>query len=165
MAINLLSYIDTNIDGSINFASTNTNILVINGSIGYITGVGNVNINWTGYSSNFVRYGTGTAILTINSKTLTVTPDNKLRISGDNNPPFTVNISGFVYNQNSGNLVTLPTGYTVANINSSGGIYNIIGSGGSGVNYNFDYKTGYLTILEIDTGIYFNLTGAITYGD
>jgi hypothetical protein len=115
---------------------------------GVITGVGTTNINWSGISTISGIYTGLAKTITIEQKTLTVTPDNKLRSSGDNNPPFTVNISGFVYNQNSGNLISLPTGYTTADINSPFGVYNIIGSGGSGQNYNFNYKTGSLTIVE-----------------
>lgn len=147
MAINLFSYTNNMTTGY--FSSTNNNILYIIGYSGYITGVGNVGINWSGFSG--VYYNTGFKNFDINKKILVVLPNNQTMISGDSLPSFTVNISGFVYGQSSGNITTLPIGYTTATIDSPTGTYPILASGGSGINYNFDYKTGYLTITPDNT--------------
>lgn len=152
------------IASTINYTSTNLSTIVLNNNTGLITGVGNTDINWF-TTLNGVSYTGFAKTITVNQKTLDILPDNKSRISGVNNPEFTVNISGFVYNQNTGNLISLPTGYTNANINSTSGLYEIFSSGGSGLNYNFNYQTGYLTIFGQDTGLYLEFTGAITYGD
>lgn len=162
MAINLLSYTKNMQEGY--FASTNTNVLYIDGYSGYITGAGNVNINWTGYSG--IYYNTGSTTFNISKKTLIATPDNKTKMSGNLNPEFTISISGFVYGQNNSNLNISPTGYTTALINSPTGVYYIISSGGSGINYNFDHRTGYLTIIPNPDSIIVNndIDWEIIYG-
>lgn len=177
-------YIQTNIYGDSNiilspsssqnlnnftYTSTNSSVIVMNNNTGIITGFGTTNINWSGISIATTAGYTGLAkTITIEKKTLTVIPDNKTIITGQNIPSLSVNISGFVYNQNSGDLISLPTGYTIADTNSPSGIYPILASGGSGINYKFNYKTGFLTINEttgFDPAFYLTFTGVITYGD
>lgn len=145
MAINLLSYINTNTTGNINLISTDTNILVIDGYSGYITGAGTVNLIWTGYSG--FGYNSGIEAFVIDKKLLTVIPDNLTFTGGTAN--YTYSISGFVYNQNSGNLISLPTGYSEYTGNQTFGTYNINVSGGNSNNYNFNYQTGVLTFTPI----------------
>lgn len=79
---------------------------------------------------------------------------------GDSLPAFAYSISGFVYNQSSSVLASLPTVFLESTDSLlQPGSYNLIASGGEALNYGFVYETGrlwvepvgYATIIISDT--------------
>lgn len=84
--------------------------------------------------------------LTINKALLTVTPDNKNKDYGSDNPALTFKYSGFKLSQNSSVLTELPVISTTATKNSDVGAYPITLSGGSADNYTLVLNNGVLTI-------------------
>jgi hypothetical protein len=135
--------------GNIVYSSTNPSVISILNNTGRITGVGTADINWF-YTSEGYNYTGLVRSITVNKKTLTVTPNNHSILSGQDIPALTVSYSGFVYNQNSSSLSIQPSGYTTGTSNTTG-IYLITASGGTALNYDFDYKTGFLTVNPFDT--------------
>ncbi len=93
-----------------------------------------------------ITYTPGT--LTIAKAVLTVTADNKSRVYGLANPPFTVTYSGFVNGGTVASLSTSPQLTTTANAASPAGVYPITISGGSAANYNFAFVPGTLTVTN-----------------
>lgn len=85
--------------------------------------------------------------LTVTKAPLTVTADDKTRIYGGGNPPFTLVYDGFVNGQTVANIS--PAGVsTTASLGSDVGTYPIIPSGASSANYSFVYVNGTLTITQ-----------------
>jgi gliding motility-associated-like protein len=78
---------------------------------------------------------------------LTIKTDDKTRVYGEANPVFTASYSGFVYNETSSVLTTLPTITTIADVISPAGKYPITISGAVANNYTFNYINALLTIL------------------
>jgi gliding motility-associated-like protein len=78
---------------------------------------------------------------------LTITATNKDKLFGQPNPALTVSYSGFVNQETSPVLTTLPVATTTALINSAPGQYPITPSGAAALNYSFLYVPGILTIL------------------
>lgn len=78
---------------------------------------------------------------------LTVTADDKTKNYGATNPTLTFTYSGFENNETEAQLTGLPTVTTTATTRSDGGIYPITISGGSAVNYTFNYVNATLTII------------------
>jgi hypothetical protein len=93
------------------------------------------------YSFNFVP-----GSLTINKAALTVTADNKSKLVGAPNPPFTASYSGFVLGQGPGVLGGALTFNTTATASSPVGSYLIIPSGLTSPNYNITFVNGTLNI-------------------
>lgn len=78
---------------------------------------------------------------------LTVTADTLSKMYGPQPvPAFTLRYSGFVHNETLAVLSTQPRATTVATAGSPAGTYAIKISGGSAVNYIFNYTDGLLTI-------------------
>ncbi|TSJ43658.1 T9SS type B sorting domain-containing protein [Mucilaginibacter corticis] len=77
---------------------------------------------------------------------LTVTADDKTKNYGAANPTLTFTYSGFVNNETEAQLTEQPTITTTATTKSDGGVYPITISGGSAVNYTFNYISATLTI-------------------
>ncbi|WCT13192.1 MBG domain-containing protein [Mucilaginibacter jinjuensis] len=86
------------------------------------------------------------AVFSITKKVLTVTADNQAKTYGTANPAFTIKYSGFVNNETTSNLTSLPTVSTDATVASNAGTYVITPAGGSAANYDFNYVTGTFTI-------------------
>jgi hypothetical protein len=93
--------------------------------------------------------------LTINPKSLSVTADNKTRVYGLANPPFTISYSGFVGSETSANLTSEPIATTAAVPTSQAGNYAIVPSGGSANNYSFAYHNGVLSVTQASQAITF----------
>lgn len=88
---------------------------------------------------------------TINKATLTAKAADANRAFGEENPAFTVNVTGFVNEETAESLTTAgvytaPTATTTANASSPAGTYNIVPSGGQATNYEFTYENGTLTV-------------------
>ncbi|MDD3456592.1 YDG domain-containing protein, partial [Sphaerochaeta sp.] len=86
---------------------------------------------------------------TITKRQLTVTVGNHTKIYGQENPSFTVNVSGFVNGESASTAggYVAPTASTAATTTTDTGTYEISTSGGSATNYSFNTSdTGTLTI-------------------
>ena len=106
-------------------------------------------------SNNYaIEYNEGT--LEVTKALLTVSAVNASKKYLEAVPAFIVSYSGFVNNDTQSVLNTLPSASTNANINSDAGTYDIIASGASDNNYDFQYNKGVLTILKADQVITFN---------
>jgi hypothetical protein len=84
--------------------------------------------------------------LTINKAALTVTADNKSKLLGAPNPPFTATYTGFVLSQGPGVLGGTLVFNTPATTGSPAGSYPIIPSGLTSANYNITFANGTLNI-------------------
>ena len=93
---------------------------------------------------------TNNGTLTIDPASLIGTADNKSRLYGQDNPPFTVTYSGFVNSENSSIVTGILVGGTTATTNSPVGSYPISASGQSAPNYTITYVDGLLTINPAD---------------
>ncbi|UTN03278.1 cadherin-like beta sandwich domain-containing protein [Flavobacterium bizetiae] len=92
-------------------------------------------------SSNYtIAYVNGN--LEITTATLTITADDKTKIYGDANPPFTFTYTGFVNGDTVNSLITPPVGATTADATSPVGIYPITISGATSSNYTIGYTAG-----------------------
>jgi hypothetical protein len=82
-------------------------------------------------------------------KDLMVSTNDASRCYGTENPLFPLTYSGFVNNENTSVLTTLPTASCVASTTSDPGTYPIIISGGVAQNYSFVYNEATLTVKEL----------------
>lgn len=82
-------------------------------------------------------------------KDLIVSTNDASRCYGTENPLFPLTYSGFVNNENTSVLTTLPTASCVASTTSDPGTYPIIISGGVAQNYSFVYNEATLTVKEL----------------
>ncbi|MBO4619724.1 MAG: hypothetical protein J5654_06400, partial [Victivallales bacterium] len=90
----------------------------------------------------------GDTILTVHPALLTVQAQDAEREYAQKNPPFAVEITGFVLDEDISVLQTLPVATTTADRQSYPGEYPITVAGGVAKNYRFDYHEGTLTIFK-----------------
>jgi gliding motility-associated-like protein len=110
-----------------------------------------------------ITYAAGT--LTVNKATLTVTAEDKSRLYGVANPPFTVVYSGFVNGDTEVALTKAPVLSTIANSTSLPGLYPITASGATAANYTFNYVQGKLRVIALSNAKLINLvptSGTVT---
>jgi hypothetical protein len=98
-------------------------------------------LNSSNYGFSFVPGN-----LTINRAALTVTADNKSKLLGAPNPPFTATYTGFVLAQGPSVLGGSLTFTTPATASSPVGSYPIIPGGLTSTNYNITFVNGTLNI-------------------
>ncbi len=91
-----------------------------------------------------VSYANGTII--VSKAALTATADDKTKLFGVENPELTITYTGFVNSDTEANIDIKPKANTTANKESQVGTYPISLSGGSDLNYDFNYVNGNLTI-------------------
>lgn len=87
--------------------------------------------------------------ITVTKALLTITADNKSKISGTINPVLTVTYGGFVNNESAMQLTNQPVIITTANTESPVGEYPITISGAASPDYNFAYVPGVLSVHNI----------------
>ena len=87
--------------------------------------------------------------LTITPTLLKVTANDATRYVGEENPKLTLTYAGFVNGETESVLTMLPQATTTATAESPEGTYEITVSGGVAENYEFEYKSGTLTILAV----------------
>ena len=140
---------------SVGSATTDTNgIASLNGvnlgTIAATTYPSGVTATFAG-DTNFTL-STGTAALTVNKATLTVTADDKSREYGDGNPAFTAGYSGFKNGESfaTSGVTGSPSLTTTATAASPVGSYTITAALGSlaATNYQFAFVNGTLTITK-----------------
>ncbi len=90
--------------------------------------------------------------LIINKASLTITARDTSKMAGEENPEFSFEIDGFVYEEDASVIDQLPIITTTANLESPQGTYPITLTGGSDNNYELNLVNGTLTILPL-TGI------------
>jgi alpha-tubulin suppressor-like RCC1 family protein len=91
--------------------------------------------------------GPKTGTLVIAKAPLYVTPGDKRRFVGQDNPALTLSYSGWVNGESSSLVLTAPTLKTTATKTSPGGIYPITATGGSALaNYTHIYQQGALVV-------------------
>lgn len=86
------------------------------------------------------------AKLTVGKRTIDVKVDDCTRVYNEENPEFEVNYSGFVNNESEKVFTAMPTLYCSADKTTDVGSYEITASGAEAANYDFNYKSGTLTI-------------------
>lgn len=92
-------------------------------------------------------------VLVISKKALQVKANDQTRVFGTANPDLTLEYSGFITGEDQSKLSVLPVINTVANKQSSAGIYDIIVNGAVSDNYDFNYVNGKLTITASVTNL------------
>ena len=98
----------------------------------------------TGLNNYSITYVNGN--LTVNPKSLTISPNNVSNVYGAALPTFTFTPSGFVNGDTMASLTTQPTATTTATAASPVGTYVITASGAVDPNYTIGYGTGTLTV-------------------
>ena len=84
--------------------------------------------------------------LSVTRAPLTIIADNTSRMFGQTNPPFTAQYVGFVNSDTPASLATPVSFTTTATVSSAIGLYPILASGASAMNYNITHVNGTLTI-------------------
>lgn len=86
------------------------------------------------------------AKLTVGKRTIDVKVGDCTRVYNEENPEFAVSYSGFVNNESEKVFTAMPTLYCSADKTTDVGSYEITASGAEAANYDFNYKSGTLTI-------------------
>jgi hypothetical protein len=102
----------------------------------------------SGGSDNNYSFVYSNGTLTISKAILSAQVTDTMRYVGEPNPEFEVLLTGFVNDDDVSDIDELPTATCDANESSPAGTYDIVISGGSDNNYDFDYSNGTLTVLE-----------------
>ncbi len=96
--------------------------------------------------SNYMA-ASDTTTLTVTKATLTVTAINDTIVIGSELPELQIAYSGFVFDDDTSSLTTLPT--ATCNVPADSiGTFEIVVSGGEADNYTFEYVSGKLTVIE-----------------
>jgi|GEM_PF-474602 len=146
------------------YSSSNVAVATISNGRVHITGAGRTTISVSQAASGRYSAAVTEQVLTVNTATLNITADDKIKVEGEVNPAFTVSYSGFVNNESESVLNLQSTATTAADRNTAPGIYPVIAAGAADDNYNFVYNKGNLTILKI-ARLTFNALPVKTYGD
>lgn len=133
----------------VSYTSSNPNVAVIvKDTLIQITGAGSAVITASQPGNTTVGAAQDvTQTLTVQKAPLTIRADNQTRNEGQSNPKLTVTYSGFVNNDDSSKLTTLPIVTTAANAASFAGTYRIDVQGATSPNYTINQQNGILTIL------------------
>ncbi len=107
---------------------------------------GNYPIEISGAKSGNYAFTYKKGQLTINKRKLTVSTDDYTRAYGEENPTFQLHYDGFADGENASVLVKKPKATTSATKTSNVGTYTITIGSGVAENYDFNYKSGKLTI-------------------
>lgn len=134
----------------ITYTSSNTGVATITGNTIHITGAGTTTI--TAKQAGNDGYFPATDVvrtLTVNKAALSIKVNDATKTTGEANPAFTINYTGFVLGETAANLATQPQVVTIATTNSSPGYYTLSAEGAVTQNYNITYVDGRLTILPL----------------
>lgn len=150
----------------VSYTSSNPNVAtIVKDTIIQIVGAGTAVI--TASQAGNSMFGAAqdvTQSLTVQKAALTIRADNQARNEGQPNPPLTVTYTGFVNNEDSSRLTTLPTVTTAANTASFAGTYRINVQGATSPNYAINQQNGILTILPAQGDGQDNLNAYVTGG-
>lgn len=110
------------------------------------SGAGEYEITLSGAEAKNYELSYQGAKLTVGKRTIDVKVGDCTRVYNEENPEFAVNYSGFVNNESEKVFTAMPTLYCSADKTTDVGSYEITASGAEAVNYDFNYKSGTLTI-------------------
>ncbi|HEY8893605.1 MAG TPA: MBG domain-containing protein [Niastella sp.] len=131
----------------VTFSSGNPAVAIIRNDSLIIIGAGTAVITAT--QAGNATYGSAsvTQTLTVQKPRLIVQANNVTRNEGEPNPKLTIFYSGFVKNEDSTVLTSLPVATTIATAGSIPGTYAITVSGAVAANYTIAHMNGVLTVL------------------
>ena len=146
---------------AISYSSSDTDVATIVSGRIHIVGAGTCTIyaNQAG-DDNYDAAEQKSQTLTITKATLTATADDNTKKAGEENPVFTVKLSGFVLGDDESDITELPKVSCTADENSALGDYPITVSGGSADNYVFTYAEG---TLKVESTTAINSTDKIEF--
>lgn len=110
------------------------------------SGAGEYEITLSGAESKNYELSYQGAKLTVGKRTIDVKVGDCTRVYNEENPEFAVSYSGFVNNESEKVFTAMPTLYCSADKTTDVGSYEITASGAEAANYDFNYKSGTLTI-------------------
>ena len=110
------------------------------------SGAGEYEITLSGAEAKNYELSYQGAKLTVGKRTIDVKVGDCTRVYNEENPEFAVSYSGFVNNESEKVFTAMPTLYCSADKTTDVGSYEITASGAEAVNYDFNYKSGTLTI-------------------
>lgn len=129
------------------WASSNSNVAIINGHTLTIKGAGSVSITASqAGNSNYAPFTKG-YVLEVAKAPLTITANSYTITQGEPLPAFEATYSGFKNGDDASVLTTQPTLTCDASSDSEPGIYDIIPLDAEANNYDITYITGTLTII------------------
>jgi hypothetical protein len=130
------------------YTSSDTNVIQIqSGGLLHIKGAGVVTITASQPAvRGFLQADSVSRLLLVNKANLTISVKDTFKYQGENNPVFNIGYNGFVLNETSANLLTLPVIQTMAAENSIPGIYTLNPTGATSLNYNISYNNGKLSV-------------------
>ena len=102
---------------------------------------------------------------TIEKAPLSVSADNAVRIEGEDNPTFSLSVSGFINGEDISCIDQMPTATCTADISSPGGYYDISVSGGEDDCYEFAQYIGGTLLVKGKTRISIDEISGKRYGD
>lgn len=139
----------SSVNGTPVYISDNPAVAVVNSQgLLQVTGAGTATITASFPAAGGLPATTEDVQLTVNKKTLTITPDNKSRSYGQPDPAFTFSYNGFVNGDNNTVLSALPAASSNATVMSDAGDYIITATGAAAINYSISYETGTLTVTK-----------------
>jgi len=131
----------------ISYASSSPSVASISGSTITIRGAGQTTITASqSGNQNYYPAPPITQALVVNQAPLNATADDKTRMAGETNPPFTITFSGFKNSDTQADIDAWPQAYTLANVDSPPGAYPIILANGIDDNYQITLVNGTLTL-------------------
>ncbi len=110
------------------------------------SGAGEYEITLSGAEAKNYELSYQGAKLTVGKRTIDVKVGDCIRVYNEENPEFAVSYSGFVNNESEKVFTAMPTLYCSADKTTDVGSYEITASGAEAANYDFNYKSGTLTI-------------------
>ena len=143
----------TNSTIPVTLTSSNPAVATIVGTNIHIVGAGTANITASQAGNiGFSPAADVVRLLTVNKANLSIRVKDTLKMQGQPNPPYTLQVlstANFVLGENFSNLLTQPVVTTSATITSAPGYYDLILGGATSNNYNITYTNGRLTILPL----------------
>ena len=155
----------TNTKVPVIYTSSNTTVATIKNDTIHIVGVGSAIITANQATDGIYADAVPvTQTLNVVRTPLTITADNKSRINGTDNPPFTATFKGFVKGENASVLIKQPVLQTAAVKTSPTGNYSIVADSAVAANYSLTYVAGNLFVGP-QSVITFPAIAQKTYGD
>ncbi len=127
--------------------------------------VGTYSIDVSGGSGANYRIVCSNGTLSVTQALLTVTADDKTWLYGTTNTAFTLTITGWKNGEGTNVLTVQPVAATLATPLSLSGDYPITVSGGSALNYAFQYVPGTLTLNPIEAVVTISVTNLVYDGN
>jgi hypothetical protein len=132
----------------VTYTSSNNSVATVSGNQVTIVGTGTTTITAAQAGNDTIAAAISLSnTLIVQKANLTIQANDLTKTEGQPNPSLTVTYSGFVYNENAGNLNSQPVLATTATEASVPGKYTITVQGATATNYNIIQLNGALTVL------------------